>query len=951
MGILRTPTVAAFALVCSISWVHAGDGRISAEIASPEALTIKPGSVLRASVVVSNHCEAAACLEEMLDIPQGWQLVTPQDPAFTVGPGQTDLRLVVIRVPRSYPAGSYAVSYNVSSRTDPGLEDHVSLTVEVMREARLRVLVVESPEVVIAGDLWQARLLIVNEGNDRSVLQVSALAVPRADASIEPREMALEPGQSGDLVVNVRTDSDLNYKARYTIDVRAVPSAAGEDRVSVMETLWFDVVPQITGDPDPYHRVPSQLKMITAFENGHRRQQFDLSASGSLDEGGNRKIGFLLRGPDIENFGRYGRRDEYWLAYEDEQRSLIIGDKTYELSHLTQRFSYGRGGQITLHTGDFDFGGLYLEPRQDARGPRRVGGRIAYVPDRGLTVAWNMLVKTGDSTLCQGCHRSRTYSIEAGISPDERLDLDVEYGISHISGLDTSYVEQGLEAHAYRLQSRGRLTEDFRYSLERIYAGPRYAGYYQATTHTMASLLFPVYGDLRGSFYFHSYEDDPAGLRIKTLAERVVSLKTGLSYQPGRGLKVSLDYVGYHKRDMLDPADHDFHEKTLLLGAGTTFRKVSLHGNVEYGTVVDHLSDSPARDLVRCSFSTHLRPTDGQTYTLYTRLGHSRFSEDPDKDWSAGLSARLRLGRRVRFHIDYVTSRSDAAKTWRRNSLFSTVSVELPRGHTVSLRGHLFEHNSGEDGREGSVFLVYGVPIGLPTGRRSSTGSLKGRLYDAELAGGAPLAGIVLSANGAYAVSQDNGEFTFPALKPGSYLLQVDPRSIGAGKVTTAESPIPFDVEGGKTTDLDIGIVTACRVAGEVKLFEFAAGAQVPKLFGASNGTQLGPFSTIRPDTGSVSLKEVGGLRLLVEITDGNQTLRQYTGPDGQFDFRQIRPGIWHIRFHEHGVPELYQVEHREVVVELEPGEETFVMTRVIPQVRPIRIIDTGSIKMAGGAE
>jgi hypothetical protein len=209
----------------------------------------------------------------------------------------------------------------------------------------------------------------------------------------------------------------------------------------------------------------------------------------------------------------------------------------------------------------------------------------------------------------------------------------------------------------------------------------------------------------------------------------------------------------------------------------------------------------------------------------------------------------------------------------------------------------------------------------------------------------------VLSANGAYAVSQANGEFTFPALKPGSYLLQVDPRSIGAGKVTTAELPIPFDVEGGKTTDLDIGIVTACRVAGEVKLFEFAVGAQVPRLFGASNGTQREPFSTIRPDTGSVSLKEVGGVRVLVEITDGDQTLRQYTGPDGRFDFRQIRPGIWHIRFHEHSVPELYQVEHREVVVELEPGEETFVMTRVIPQVRPIRIIDTGSIKMAGSAQ
>lgn len=951
---MRSPcTSATVTLVTAIavSCALAGEGGLSVEIVSPESLSVYPGSLLKVSVVLSNHSASDACLAETLDLPEDWQIVAPEEASFTMKPGTRDLRLHVIRVPRSYPAGAYLVRYTVGSQEDQGLEHHIQVAIDVKLDSRMDIAVAENPRVVIAGDPWRASLMIMNQGNGKARLSLCASASPQARVEVQPRAMILGPAESGGFEVSVLTQSDLNHKARYTVDVEALTADTPDGKPSVMRTLSFDVVPQITGDLDPYHRVPSELRMTTAMESGQRRFQCDFSASGSLDEAGTRRIAFLLRGPDIENFGRYGRRDEYWLSYEDSRQSVVLGDRTYTLSHLTQRFTYGRGAEITLNPGDVRFGCFYLEPRQQASGPRRIGGRIAYEPSPNLSLASNLLIKTDDVTSPAGSPRSQIYSIEAGISPDDWIDLDLEYGTSHTPGYQGSDTTEAMDDHAYRLKSSGTLSEDIRYSFEHIDAGPRYAGYYQGASHTTASLVCPVYRSLRASLHYHSYENDPSALRIETLAERMRSLRAGLFCQVGRDLEISLEYGGYRKQDLLAPVDHDFHERTVGLGVGKTFPKVSIHCSAEYGRVTDDLAAAPPKDLGRCNLSVHMRPTDGQTYRLYTRIGHTRFSEVPDREWSAGLSAQLRLGRSARFHIDFITSRKDAAETCKRNSLFSTLSVSLPRGHTCSLRGHVFEHHGGGDDLEGSVFLVYGVPLGLPAGRRASAGSLKGRIYDADLADLRPLPRVVLSANGAYAVSQADGEFRFPALEPGSHFLQVESQSIGPDRVTVVETPIPFEVEGGKTTVLDIGVVTACRVAGTVTLFEFADGKHMRGSYGAAHTSIEKPAGSTQPDTALGGLKESGGVQLLVEIANGDKTLRQVTDSDGRFDFDQVRPGIWHITFHEDHVPELHHIEHKEVVVDLQPGEEAFVIARVMPDVRPIRIIHTGSIKLIGSSD
>jgi hypothetical protein len=367
---------------------------------------------------------------------------------------------------------------------------------------------------------------------------------------------------------------------------------------------------------------------------------------------------------------------------------------------------------------------------------------------------------------------------------------------------------------------------------------------------------------------------------------------------------------------------------------------------MEYGVLEDNLRGSGGMNVERYGLSANLRPGHDQTYVFYARNGHERFTDNPEREWSAGVSARQRFGDHVNLNIDLLAGQKGTDLASRRYTLSSMLRVNLLRGHLLSLGGHIFKRN-GQGSRETSLYLTYSVPLALPTGRKSSTGCLRGRIYDAEFAEKRPLRDVVLSAGGIYAVSDDDGEFLFPALKPGSYLLEIEQQSLGFARVTLEKMPIEVKVAGGETTELEIGVTSSCRLTGRVSLLKLEPGRQVSDFYGLHLDSAASPMRTIQPDLTQDQLVEAGGLRAVVELINGTETLRQVTDADGVFDFRHIRPGKWHVGFRIYSLPASHRLEEEELVVELEPGEARFITTRAVPQIRPIRVIGGGHIRAA----
>ena len=225
---------------------------------------------------------------------------------------------------------------------------------------------------------------------------------------------------------------------------------------------------------------------------------------------------------------------------------------------------------------------------------------------------------------------------------------------------------------------------------------------------------------------------------------------------------------------------------------------------------------------------------------------------------------------------------------------------------------------------EFSFLTAYTIPFGIPVGTKKNMGRLTGKVYDAEKPERPPIPNVVLTMNGASAVTNNKGEFIFPALKPGTYLLRVEKGSIGLNRVSVEKDPLVVEVKGGITANVEIGVVTSCKIYGSVS-------------FMSSN------------DSGkSYSNDREGLTNTLVEVRNGKEVLRQVTNRQGRFSFDDLRPGVWTVKFYPENLPNGFCLDREDYQLDLRPGEGKEITGNILKRPRQIPIIDEGKIIFVG---
>jgi len=264
----------------------------------------------------------------------------------------------------------------------------------------------------------------------------------------------------------------------------------------------------------------------------------------------------------------------------------------------------------------------------------------------------------------------------------------------------------------------------------------------------------------------------------------------------------------------------------------------------------------------------------------------------------------------------------------------------LPNKHALVLRSQWSDYEQ-RDEEDFSFYLTYSVPLKIPVGKKKSVGALRGRVYDEEKPTEPPISKVILATQGATAITNNKGEFIFPSLQPGIYFLRVDKSSIGLNRVTCEKLPITVEVKGGETAEIEIGVVTSCRISGRVAIFAPVSDRKLgdrdtssaEELFLVGSGEEQ-------------NLEDgIGLANTLVEITNQDEVLRQPTDPKGRFSFDDIRPGEWRVKVYDYGLPPHHYLEEDEFQIQLKPGEKKEVTVRVLPRLRPIQIIDEGQIE------
>ncbi|MCK5534196.1 hypothetical protein KAI68_03695 [bacterium] len=832
-------------------------------------------------------------------------------------------------VPLSCPAGRYQITYYAGSHSNYKVTDNASFSVFVLPVIKLKILVESKPEVVVAGDSYKVKLRLVNQGNSKRDLKVEVKGIPDYPIKMVVSEMSLKAGESVPFGIVVKTDKRLKKEIKHILTVKASTKELKKEVVSTStsQVVLTEIIPRVTRKFDPYNRIPSQIKLIGVKEEEEASFQIEFSGLGRFDPEGKTGIDFLFRGDDIYNKSIYGKRDEYYLNYYSKWLDFFVGDRNYSLSPLTERYKYGRGAEISIYPADFKLGTFYLKSRWENPREERAGTYIEYKFNDYFNLKGNFLKK--DKEL----YNDKICSIQTQIKPTEKLNLEVEYGYCN------SRREERSSDNAYIIDFDGEVYNRVYYTLKKIYAKPNFFGYYNNIDYNSQRVTFPIYDKLRGNISYHKYKNNLDRDVLREVAVREESYEAEIFYPFQYGMTMYLDYKEFKRKDELLPADYDYGENLWRFRLEQTFRKVSIHSYIERGIFENELIDNENKYLERYSFYAYFRPNYKQSYSVYTKIGHDSFSGNPKKAKSSGVLGTWHINN-FYFNLNYKHYKCD---NLQQHNVFSKLFYTLPNKHSLSLRGHWFRYEEIKEEKT-SFFLVYTIPWGIPIKKKEFIGSIKGKIYDGEKGEKVPIVNVILKINGATAISDKKGRFVFPSLKPGNYFLMIDKSSLGPNRLTDKKLPMMVRVKGGKVTKIEIGIVDSGNISG--KIIFFTAGKKGNKIFknnvflsGSGKNNSLEGFS-------KSDLRKVGALKnILVEINNDREIFRENTNKEGEFYFKNIRPGKWTLKFYDYNLPAYHYFEKNEFQVELEPGGKKQFIIRVLPQLRPVKIIDEGEIR------
>ena len=895
----------------------------------------EPGKIITASFLVYNQRAFKEEFLEELALPEGWQVITPfPESSFTLRPREQQLRIVSFSVPKFTPAATYTASYVVKNRKEERLYVREDFQVLVRAVTELELMVEEKPDIVIAADTYKVKLRLVNKSNAQVLLNINVKSVPEFPLKLEPTQATLEPNKSQVLMLEVKTDKKLTR----SVDNILTISAQTEDAKTRLEkTILVKVFSRITGKLDPFHRIPAQIKLSALSEklSGQEhtwRFQEELSGSGSLDEKGTQRVDFLLRGPDLRKIGPYGQPDQYYLNYFSRLADFHLGERSYTVSPLLEQYKYGRGLEFDLHPSRLGLGAFYLEDEWSTPHEQHNAGYISYRLKDGLTLRGNFLQKKQDAT----GYDDEIYSIEALLKQKELLNLDLEYGQGLSKRKGQRLKDSGLHIDMYgKIPTRQNASswDNINYCLEYVHAGPRFFGYYNDVESSTISTDIPLSRKLRANLYYQNLRDNLDLDIEKAISDRQNHAKAGLVYNFSPDINLSLDFEDFRKEDKLLPQDYNFMERICSIGIGWTriLGKFGLQGFFEKGRFKNRLANTQKftqRQRLYFSFN----PTPKQSYSLFTEMGNDKFTDDPKKKKDFGFQALWRIFDFLHLSLSFEKMQYTFLGQEEQTRIISRATYYLPNKHSFEISNSWLKLKR-EGTEEMSFLLTYTIPWDIPVGKKKGIGILRGKVFDVEK--GKPIPNAILTVADATAVTGLDGGFIFPALKVGVHSLWVEKRSVGLKRVTTQKTPLTVEIKEGKTTKVNIGLISASRVSGYIKLFGYKQ--------------KLSPEELASPDEkiGIGELMEIGrAANVLVEISREDEFFQQTTDSEGKFSFDNIRPGKWTLLVNEEGLASDYSIEKSEYEIEIKPGEEKEILIKALPRLRHIRILEKGELKL-----
>lgn len=756
----------------------------------------------------------------------------------------------------SIPKNAAPKIYNVvlSLYLDSVLQEQIDFFTKVIKVSNVILRPVDLPAYARAGENIKVKYMVTNLGNGEEVLNLrSFYANINSDLNI-----VLKPDSNVLISMDKKTPEDLRLPIDQSFDLRLYNE--NDEQVKAIQKS-VKVYPIKAVKNDPYHRLPINISSsyLTRYTDGIQQAstyQIEISGQGSLDSAGKHKIDYLYRGPDQQNVARVGRFSQKYAGYSGPVFSVYLGERSYSTTMLTDMFRFGNGLEIGYHpTKKIILSSYYVQPKFQPDLLSISSFLAKYEKSERWQFATGVVRKEIPNNVSVILHSvSAQYNNQESIK--SRTEWSTSYGQARPSVAGNFNIEFNIK--------------NIRVSSDAMYASPFFPGYF-SNSATFNNNIGYSWKNMRFVLAWNYNDANPKLDTLFGIAPKSEVRSAGIGYNFPKKHIVMMQLVQRDKVDRFEPKQFNYEERMARLSYNHSGLKWGYAFIGEMGYTQNYLlpeNENKAESYtnqINISYSAN-KNLSFSTYVHFLR--NTRYSSIPTNYLLYGTNINFRIKSNLAFVLQYQNTFLIDELFNDRNLFDARLNYRISDRQTLGLYanyGLLFRNN---ENRDFYGLASYSLRLNIPVKKIATFGSVEGTIIKNNAD---KVEGVLLFLGGQTAITNKDGKFLFNNIKPGIQVLLLEKGSIGVHDVADTIFPMYINVLPAQKVKITFGLVKAIKIEGTVELVE--------------------KVKVVRAKGGQLSLPQ-----LIVELSNGEQTILTTTNREGYFSYLGLKPGIWHVR-------------------------------------------------------
>jgi len=809
-------------------------------------------------------------------------------------------KIVSIYIPENTRSGDYSIELTALDANGRCF-GNISIPIYVKPRYEIIVEKQKAPTYLFSDDSLGVGFLIRNLSNIDVLVSASIMN----GRIIENRNFKIPMDSSILTKVSVSVPKNLNYYTKQNISLSA--SVNEKQEVESSASYMIDIIPSGKVKFDGYNRFPLKVTGILATTNRMEKRDYgmmlDIVGGGLISEKKKRRLDFHLRGPDRGGNPTLGLNDEYYLNYSSSSTRISIGDNNFRLSDLTESSRSGRGIELQQSFGKFSVGSFFHFPRYYPGIKHIFAFYTDYKINQKIRFAAGYLNKSSSKN-----EISNLLSISGIINPFSWGNTEFELAMGQKPGQMTKAYKFSVNINKSIFASHFNITN----------ADPGFSGYVSNSSYLSSGITANLKKKISISL---NYDINKSNLTLDTIysnAPYSKNLNLMTNYRMSANNTVGFGAYVITMEDRAPNPIFNYKKYNGRVSFQSKFRRISINFQAELGKIINNLGVKSG-DLtdfyngsffLRYSFNESVSATGFLNYQggqQYLITGTQRFY------YGGTLNASFRKKTQISF--DY-RNNYEMKEYYRDRSLLSLqIHQKINSNHEFELGANYNLLKNSLNKKELSMQIRYTYTINVPLSKKKDVGSLTGKVINM---GVGQVNGVLFNLNGDITMTDKNGNFEFPMVKVGTYMLAMDESSTGLNAIACVPGPYMIKIEPGRETQFEISLTRAARIKGRLVIKEDEKSGKKG-------------FFPVKEEIEN----------LIIEASNGTEIFMILTFRDGTFNFDDLRPGSWHIKIYPNGIPQGYQLDKDQFTLDLTLGKEENLDVIIFKKSREIKLQNT----------